>query len=145
MYLDRIYLVAGGVPEAGDNLLQNGSFESSALEPWALLGNHTNSVISSEVAYDGAQSLHLIATSPGSASSARLDQLLPALSSTGAYTLSFWYLQSTNGTGLWYRLSNTFRNTAALEDCKIELRRIPRILKRLDQARLQRFRGLALP
>src|SRR5207247_8417071 len=65
-YIDDIKLVAGSVPVAGPNLLQNGDFESPLSGPWWLSPDFTNSYISSTVSHSGAGSLKIIASVAGS-------------------------------------------------------------------------------
>ena len=106
VYLDDLKLVAGSVAEAGANTLTNGDFESGYPGPWTLSANLTNSVVSAATRHSGNASLHLVSTSNGSTQSSSIWQTIsPALTANATYTLSFWYLQSTNGGPLTLRLS----------------------------------------
>jgi hypothetical protein len=102
VYLDDIVLVTGTEAGVGENLLANGDFESPLTGPWVILGNHTNSVISTEFSRSGNASLHAIAAGPGSASSA-LRQIIPPFQANTVCTLSFWLKPSTNGTNVTLR------------------------------------------
>jgi regulation of enolase protein 1 (concanavalin A-like superfamily) len=106
LYLDDIKLVAGSVPEAGANVLANGNFESSLSGPWTVSPNLANSTLSTVIKHSGNASLHLISTAAGSTQSSAIWQTMsPGLTLGATYTLSFWYLQSTNGGPLTLRLS----------------------------------------
>ena len=120
LYVDDIKLVAGAVPEAGTNLVRNGDFESSLGTDWNLTANFTQSVLSATFSHWGSNSLHIVATASGSGSGNAIYQdISPALTNGATYTLSFWYLQSTNPNppGLVLRLSGAsvapLVNTAA--------------------------------
>ena len=108
VYVDDIKLVAGSVPEAGANVLSDGDFESGFPGPWTVSANLTGSVLSTTVKHSGNASLHLISTSGGTTQSSAIWQTVsPALTPNATYTLSFWYLQSTNGGPLTIRLSGS--------------------------------------
>jgi regulation of enolase protein 1 (concanavalin A-like superfamily) len=105
--IDDLKLVAGTVPEAGANALANGDFESAFPgSSWAVSANLSGSVLSTTVKHSGNSSLHMVSTSAGSTRSSSIYQdISPALTNGAAYTLSFWYLQSTNGGPFTVRLS----------------------------------------
>ena len=106
VYIDDLKLVAGSVPEAGANALSNGDFESAFPGPWTLALYHEASAISTAIKHAGNASLHVVASSGGSTRGSSIYQdISPALASGQPYTLSFWYLQSTNGGPLTLRLS----------------------------------------
>lgn len=90
VYIDDLVLVTGSQPGVGENLFQNGDFESELSGPWTKLGNHTNSVISTEDSHGGSASLHVVATAVGGGSAA-IRQYIPALPSNTVCTLSFWF------------------------------------------------------
>ena len=105
VHIDDLSLVAGSVPNVGPNVLQNGSFDTD-LSGWTVSANHSLSAISTSVKRTGAGSLHLVATSGGTTRGSSIWQdMTPALTSGATYTLSYWYLPSTNGNGLIIRLS----------------------------------------
>jgi hypothetical protein len=107
IYLDDVKLVSGTVPGSGVNLLTNGDFETALSGYWTLSANFTTSALSTTVKHEGNASLHMVATAAGSGTgNAVIHALSPALTSGSTYTLSFWYLQSTNGTPLTARVSN---------------------------------------
>jgi regulation of enolase protein 1 (concanavalin A-like superfamily) len=108
VYLDDVTLVAGSVPGTGMNLLNNGGFETALAGAWTLAANLSNSVVSTAFKHSGNFSLHMISTAAGSTQSTAIWQTIsPALSSGAPYTLSFWYLQNTNGGPLTLRLSGS--------------------------------------
>ena len=108
VYVDDIKLVAGSVPEAGTNVLSDGDFESGFPGPWTVSTNLAGSVLSTTIKHSGNASLHVISTSAGTTQSSAIWQTVsPALTSGATYTLSFWYLQSTNGGPLTIRLSGS--------------------------------------
>jgi len=108
VYIDDIKLVAGSVPEAGANALPNGDFETAFPGPWGVSPNHAGSVTSSSIKRSGNFSLHVIASSGGTTRASSIYQdITPALATGQPYTLSYWYLPSTNGGPLTLRLSGS--------------------------------------
>ena len=107
VYVDDLKLVAGSVPEAGSNLIQNGGFETALTGPWTLSTNLSNSVISTAFKHSGNASLHVVATSPGDTLALSIWETTAAIVTNGTYTLSSWYLPSTNGTQLLLRLAGS--------------------------------------
>ncbi|MEY2410059.1 MAG: hypothetical protein QOF48_2729 [Verrucomicrobiota bacterium] len=108
VYLDDLKLVSGSLPDGGPNLLANGDFETGLLGPWAIGtdGNNSGSSLSSTIKHSGGYSLRLVASAPGTTRASSIYQdISPALTANAQYTLSFWYLQSTNGGPLTLRLS----------------------------------------
>jgi hypothetical protein len=106
LYLDDLKLVAGSVPDQGDDLVSNGGFENDLLGTWTPTANFAASALSTAVKHSGSSSLHLIATAPGSGSGNAIYQDLPTTLVNGQpYALSFWYRPSTNGGPLTLRLS----------------------------------------
>src|SRR5207247_3068513 len=69
--------------------------------------NHAQTMIDSNVYYSGHASLHLIATSAGSTQNDSVWEDTDPLTPGAQYTLSYWYLPSTNGNGLTVRLSGS--------------------------------------
>ena len=109
IYVDDVSVVAGSVPELGVNLVTNGGFETS-LAPWTIGsdGNNSASVSSTNVAHSGSRSLHLIASAGGTTQNSSVWENFSSSLAVGAtYTLSFWYLQSTNGGPLTARFSGS--------------------------------------
>jgi hypothetical protein len=108
VYVDDIELVAGSVPGTGTSVLSDGDFESGFPGPWTVSANLSGSVLSTAVKHSGSASLHVISTSAGTTKSSAIWQTVsPALTANATYTLSFWYLQSTNGGPLTIRLSGS--------------------------------------
>ena len=86
--------------------MADGNFESFP-GPWTVSTNLTESVLSTNVTFNGNNSLHVISTSPGTTkSSAIYENLSPPLVANATYTLSYWYLQSTNSGPLTVRLGS---------------------------------------
>jgi hypothetical protein len=106
IYLDDLKVVAGTVPESGPNLVRNGGFESALAGTWLTTANFSKSQLSSAIKRTGNSSLHLVATGPGSGSGNSVYQDVQ-LTVGQPYSLSFWYLQSTNGGPLVVRLSGS--------------------------------------
>lgn len=108
IYLDDLKLVAGTVPDVGPNLLSNGDFESAFPGPWTVSTNLAQSDVSSVTRHGGAYSLHLIASSGGSTKASSIWQnTTSSLTNGQPCTLSFWYLETTNGGPLVLRLSQS--------------------------------------
>ncbi|HYE30176.1 MAG TPA: lamin tail domain-containing protein [Methylomirabilota bacterium] len=105
VYLDDLKLVAGPVPEVGANMIQNGDFESAFPGPWNVSANHSATQVSSTTKRSGASGLRLAASSGGTTQGSSVWQDVIPLQSGEVYTLSYWYLPSTNGSSLAIRLS----------------------------------------
>src|SRR5207247_2403804 len=99
VYVDDIVLVTGSVASVGMNLLADGDFESDFNAAWTVLGNHSNSVVSTEFSHSGNASLHIISSGMGGVAAA-IRQFLAPLPTNTTCTLSFWFRPSTNGTVL---------------------------------------------
>lgn len=103
VYIDDLSLVAGSTPAVGENLIVNGGFEDPLASPWFILGTaHASSAVSTAQAHSGTGSLHVVATAIGTVGNSIRHTITPPLSSN-TYTVSFWYLSSTNGTTLTVR------------------------------------------
>ncbi len=108
IYIDDMMLVAGSVPESGANLLNNGNFESALTGTWTVSTDFSTSSLSTAVKRSGNSSLRMVATAAGAGNGDSIQQsFASALPAGGTYTLSFWYLQNTNGTPLVARLNNS--------------------------------------
>ena len=105
----RMAAAAFARPGVGNNLVQNGDFESGSLAPWAALGNHSASAVSSAVAFEGGYSLRVASTGAGAGGNL-LSQSVSDVVSNLTYTFSFWYLPSVNGSGISFRLTTPFRS-----------------------------------
>jgi uncharacterized protein (DUF1800 family) len=107
-YIDDVKLVVGSVAEAGVNLLTNGNFETGALTPWQLTADFSNSVVTSELAFSGTNSLKIIASAAGSGSGDAVFQTsIPKMTNGAVYTVSFWYVPATQSRTLTARLSGS--------------------------------------
>lgn len=107
-YVDDIKLVAGSVPEAGPNLLQNADFEAPLTNGWRLSADFVNSVISSNVSHSGLGSLKIVATGAGSGNNDSVYQTnIAGVVNAQTYTVSFWYVPATRGQTITARLSGS--------------------------------------
>ncbi len=122
VYIDDVTLVAGTVPGVGENLLQNGDFESPLGPAWAALGNYSNTVVSTELSHSGQASLHVIASGNfGQTSLVR--QTIPSPSTTNTpYTLSYWFYSTANAQTLNAR---TFPGTAFQSSTNTQVQILP--------------------
>lgn len=108
VYLDDLTLVAGNLAGQGANLVTNGGFELPLAGTWTVSTNLIGSEIATAVKRSGESCLRLVSTSGGSTrNSAIWQQIVPALRIGQPYTLSYWYLPSTNGANLTVRLSSS--------------------------------------
>jgi hypothetical protein len=107
IYIDDVKLVAGGVPEVGQNYVQDGDFESALAGPWQATPNTSSSSIGTIPVHTGSHSLHLVCNGAGSTQGDSLWQDLLPLVNGNPYTLSFWFLQKTNAGTLTMRLSGS--------------------------------------
>ncbi len=97
IYVDDLKLVLGTVPEAGPNLLTNGDFESTLAGTWNLGSDFIDSGTTTAVDHSGSSSLALFCTGTGNSNGdAAYQDLVPPLNLGQTYTLSFWYLQTTD-------------------------------------------------
>lgn len=105
-YIDNLKLVRGAVPEAGTNMLVNGAFDTD-LTGWTISTNLSESHVTPEVTHSGGGALHLISSSSGESRDSSIYQTIrPSLTTSGIYTLSYWYKPGTNrDSGLVVRLS----------------------------------------
>ena len=107
VYLDDLKLVAGSVPEAGTSFVTNGTFESALSTSWTLSANLSASALSTSVKHGGNSSLHIVSSATGTTQGSSIWQNNLGLTNGNTYTLSCWYLQSTNGSHLTLRLSGS--------------------------------------
>lgn len=104
LYIDDLKLVAGNTPAAGPNLVRNGDFEAPLDGTWNVSTNNAASVISTAVKRSGNASLHLVASLGGADLESAIWQDTTPLAPGATYTLSYWYLPSTNGVDLTVRV-----------------------------------------
>lgn len=107
VYIDDLKLVAGTTPETGANLIANGDFEGAFPGPWNVSANLSGSAASSAFKHSGGQGLGVVSSAAGTTQSSSIWQDLTPLTTDAAYTLSYWYLTSTNGDSLTMRLSGS--------------------------------------
>jgi hypothetical protein len=106
LFLDDLQLVAGTVAGMGTNLVHDGDFENALAGSWQIASNHADTTLSSTNAHSGQRSLHLVASSGGKDEASAMWQPIHSLVPGQPYTLSFWYLPSTNGLDLTVRLGD---------------------------------------
>jgi hypothetical protein len=111
MFIDDLRLVPGTVAGVGPNLVTNGDFEGTMLTttlggPWIVANVASKSFFDTNIARSGQSSLHLIFTNAGSLTAAIAQDT--QATSNAQYTVSFWYLPSTNITKLTVRTGSTF-------------------------------------
>ena len=99
-YLDDIILVAGDDPEQGENLVQNGSFESDLNDGWQVAPNHATSQIVDTFQHTGQKSLRIAAQVGGWNPDTAISQNIEGLQIGEQYTLRFRYLAGSAGEGL---------------------------------------------
>lgn len=103
--IDNVWLVAGDTPESGSNLIVDGDFESSLEQAWTVTESHAKSFRSPNDPYSGTYSLQLISVDGGYDQSTAVWQKVP-LEIGRIYTLSFWYLPTTNAEEVVVRLAD---------------------------------------
>ncbi|HEY5913637.1 MAG TPA: lamin tail domain-containing protein [Verrucomicrobiae bacterium] len=97
VYLDDVQLVAGSTPGAGQNLVANGDFETPLAASWSAGPDFSLSGLNTVNKHTGSTGLELVSTGVGNTSGNALFQdINPPLATGQTYTLSCWYLQSTN-------------------------------------------------
>ncbi|HVV73648.1 MAG TPA: lamin tail domain-containing protein, partial [Verrucomicrobiae bacterium] len=114
VYVDDVKLVAGSVPEVGQNYLTNGDFEQPLDSAWTVSPNMSGSSISTALSHSGSGSLHVVASSGGPTIGQAIWQNTLPIVTNGIYTLSYWYLPSTNGTSLLIRISGSSPNSGTI-------------------------------
>ncbi|HYG34664.1 MAG TPA: lamin tail domain-containing protein, partial [Clostridia bacterium] len=103
IYIDDLKLAQG----AGPNLIVNGDFESALNGSWTAAAPYAQSALSTVIKHGGNSSLHLVGTAAGNGSGNSLSQTIASVNQGQTYTLSFWYLQTTNGGPLTVGLSSS--------------------------------------
>ncbi len=105
--VDDLMLVAGSVAGAGNNYVQDSGFESALSGPWTVSSNLSGSALDSLVKHSGNSSLHVVSSAAGTTQGSSIWQANLGLTQNATYTLSYWYLPSTNGNHLVIRLSGS--------------------------------------
>jgi len=96
-HIDDLALVAGTNAEVGLNLIRNGDFESPlATNDWRISPNLAGSGLDTNLRHSGAASLHVVASGAGEGMGSSIWQALTGVTNGLRYTLSYWYLASTN-------------------------------------------------
>ena len=104
-YIDDVQLVAGEVPESGVNAIRGGDFESD-LSSWTVPPNYGASHISTDVYRSGRSSLKLVSDGTTATPVTVFQQEALPIATNTTYTLSLWYLPTTNYAPLTLRLSD---------------------------------------
>ena len=89
------------------NVLRNGSFESAWPTGWTVSANHATSATTTQLASDGAQSLHMVATAGGTTQTSSIWQTAAAgaLTNNTRCVLTFSYRMNQHSDALTIRLS----------------------------------------
>lgn len=97
-YIDDLKVVRGAVPEVGQNLIRNGDFETPlSTNNWTVSTNLRSSALSTEIKRSGNSSLHVVASTAGTTQESAIYQNITSnFTANAQYTLSYWYLPSTN-------------------------------------------------
>jgi uncharacterized protein (DUF1800 family) len=96
-FIDDIRVVAGSSPGVGVNLIRNGDFESAlSTNDWVVSPNHAASSITTAEGHSGTASLHMVASVGGTTQGSAIWQPVTGLINGRQYTLSYWFLPSTN-------------------------------------------------
>jgi uncharacterized protein (DUF1800 family) len=114
-FIDDIRLVAGTSPGVGANLIRNGDFELALnTNDWIVSPNHSASAITSAASHSGGGSLHMVASVGGTTQGSAIWQPVTGLANGATYTLSYWFLPSTNNqlSSLTVRFSGSWINSA---------------------------------
>jgi hypothetical protein len=100
VYLDDMSLVLGTQAEVGPNILANGNFEGAFSPAWSALGNHSGSIISTDLSHSGNGSLRVVSTGVGTSGNL-IRQIIPAQAANDLeFTLSYWYYATPNSLDL---------------------------------------------
>ena len=114
-FIDDIRVVAGTSPGVGVNLIRNGDFESPlSTNDWVVSANHAASAITTAVSHSGGASLHMVASVGGTTQGSAIWQPVTGLANGATYTLSYWFLPSTNNqlSSLTVRFSGSWISSA---------------------------------
>lgn len=109
-YIDDLKLVAGSVPEAGPNLVNNGDFEQPFSTGWTATADFDTSYVDNTVSHSGGGSLHIVAENAGSGANDSIIQTVP-VSNGQTYTVSYWYRRPSRNRPLVVRLSGSGVNS----------------------------------
>jgi hypothetical protein len=107
VHVDDLMLVAGSVAGMGKNYVQDGDFESALSGAWTLSSNLSGSALDTLIRHSGNSSLHVVSSAAGTTQGSSIWQANLGLTQGATYTLSYWYLPSTNGSHLTIRLSGS--------------------------------------
>jgi hypothetical protein len=107
-FVDDLKVVAGSIPEAGLNLVQNGDFESPLTTGWTTTATTASSALSTSVKHSGNSGLRLVSNGPGTTQGSSLWQSVASIASGTPYTLSYWYFPNTNAGNLIVRFSGSW-------------------------------------
>ena len=137
LFLDDLQLVPGAVAGVGTNLIRDGDFEASLAGNWQIASNHAGTALSTTNTHSGQHSLHLVASSGGKDEATAVWQPMDSLTAGQIYTLSFWYLPSTNGLDLTVRLGDSpLATTQRVLPAKAATPGAPNAIERVEGALL---------
>src|SRR5437667_1669932 len=114
-FIDDIRVVAGASPGVGVNLIRNGDFEAPlSTNDWIVSPNHAASAITTAARHSGTASLHMVASVGGTTQGSAIWQPVIGLANGATYTLSYWFLPSTNNqlSSLTVRFSGSWISSA---------------------------------
>lgn len=103
IFLDDLSVTQAG----GANRVVNGDFESPLAGTWTLSANFAQSRLDTSVKHSGNSSLRMVATAAGTGSGNAVYQTISSLATGQQYTISFWFLQTTNGGPLTVRFNSS--------------------------------------
>jgi len=109
--IDDLKLVAGTVPEAGQNLIPDGDFETPLSTNWIGTADFDTSHIDNTLSHSGGGSLRLVAEAAGAGAGDSLIRTNVAVVNGQIYTVSYWYRPATRGRTLTVRLSGSGVNS----------------------------------
>ncbi|HKQ40081.1 MAG TPA: hypothetical protein VJ063_18550 [Verrucomicrobiae bacterium] len=103
--VDDVQLVLGTIPESGLNAVRGGDFESD-LSAWTIPANYAGTQLTTETYRSGQSSLKLVSDGTSPSRTTVLRQYTLTIETNATYTLSVWYLPTTNSLQLTVRLSD---------------------------------------
>ena len=111
LFIDDFSLVPGTVAGVGTNFIVNNGFEAPLLPAWKFQGTNVNTSTSSAAARLSGNAGLDLRFLLGGTTSQYMYQDLANTTASATYTISFWYLPSTNANNLIWRVGSAFRGT----------------------------------
>ncbi len=107
-YIDKIMLVTGAVAEVGENLLDNGDFETDFTATWQANGNHSLSTNVTTPVFEGSNALELTGAGAGLEDTDAVVQPKSLFERDGdTLTLSYYYYVTQSGPDLTVYMEET--------------------------------------